>query len=264
MCDETASKSGCKKTSCGCGSHGHQTSSPDPRSILMMKFGAAARHECGCSGGRCPRHYLALTGFALAGFLLLHLIINSLALWPEKFQSAVDRNHSLGAWLPVLEVGLIFIPLVIHVTFGLRTLRREKLKFGVAKHHHGSHLRQWLQRVSAVILFAFILFHVITLHRWLGGRFNPHSAFDSASRAIWQFWRGLPTGHPVNLLVAEFYLLGIVAAAYHVGNGITTGAEVLGLTTTATAQKWLMRACLVLGLVLLLVGLAAWHALTPK
>jgi len=187
-----------------------------------MKFGAAAQHECSCSGGHCPRHYLALTGFALGAFLILHLVIHSLA------------------------------------------LRREKLKFGVAKHHHGSDLRQWLQRVSAVILLAFILFHVITLHRWLGGRFDPHSAFDSASRAIWQFWRDLPSGHPVNLLVAEFYVLGIFAAAYHVSNGIATGAQVLGLTAKSVAQKWLGRICLLLAPALLLVGLAAWHTFAPK
>jgi len=59
-------------------------------------------------------------------------------------------------------------------------------------------------------------------------------------------------------------LLGIVAAAYHVSNGIATGAEGLGLSTTATTQKWIVRACLVLGLGLLLAGLAAWHALAPK
>jgi succinate dehydrogenase / fumarate reductase cytochrome b subunit len=231
---------------------------------MAMKFGAAVKHECSCSGGRCPRHYLALTGFALGGFLLLHFTINALALWPTKFQAAVDHNHSLDAWLPILEVGLIFIPLAIHVAFGLRTLRREKLKFGAPKHHHGSALRNWLQRLSALILLAFISFHVVTLHRWLGGRFTPDSAFDSASRAIWQFWRNLPAGHPVNLLVAEFYVLGIVAAAYHVSNGIATGAEVLGLATRPSAQKWVIRGCLILGPLLLLIGLSAWHALAPK
>ena len=65
------------------------------------------------------------------------------------------------------------------------TLRREELKFGVEKHHHGSDLRQWLQRVTALIMLAFILFHVITLHRWFGGRFDPANAFSSASHAIW-------------------------------------------------------------------------------
>ena len=132
--------------------------------------------------------------FVAGGFLVLHLAINTLGLWPDTFQAAVNRNHALGPLLPVLEMGLIFLPVTIHAALGLRTLGREKLRYGVAKHHHGSELRQWLQRVTAVILLAFILFHVVTLHRWFGGRFDPHHAFSSASQAVWQFWRDVPAG----------------------------------------------------------------------
>jgi len=265
MCIEAAPKSGCKKSSCGCGGHGRQAEAgpqPDPRAILALKFEAA--HKCDCGGRTCPRHYLALTGFLLGGFLVLHLAINALGLWPDTFQSAVNRNHALGGLLPVLEVGLIFLPLTIHVAFGLRTLRREKLKFGVEKHHHGSDLRQWLQRVTALIMLAFILFHVVTMHRWFGGRFDPGRAFSSASNAIWQFWHGLPAGHPGNLLFAQVYLLGIVAAIYHLTNGIATGAEVLGIVSTPVAQERLWRACLIVAPVLLLAGLAAWYSFAVK
>jgi succinate dehydrogenase / fumarate reductase cytochrome b subunit len=229
-----------------------------------MKFGEEAGHQCGCGGGACPRHYLALTGFLLGGFLVLHLAINALGLWPAKFQAAVNRNHALGALLPVLEVGLIFLPLTIHVAFGLRTLRREKLKFGVEKHHHGSDLRQWLQRITAVIMLAFILFHVVTMHRWFGGRFDPANAFTSASHAIWQFWHGLPAGHPGNLLFAQFYLLGIVAAVYHLTNGVATGAEVLGWVKTPVTQERLWLVCVLTTPALLLAGLAAWYGFAVR
>jgi succinate dehydrogenase / fumarate reductase cytochrome b subunit len=267
MCVETSRKSGCQKSSCGCGGHGHRARAaapPDPRAILAMKFAEDAVDECGCSGGTCPRHYLALTGFALGAFLVLHLAVNALGLWPEKFQAAVNRNHALGAALPVLEVGLIFLPLTIHLAFGLRILRREKLKFGVGKHHHGSDLRQWLQRVTALILLTFIAFHVVTLHRWFGGRFDPHHAFSSASHAIWQFWHGQPAGSFPNLLFAQFYLLGIIAAVYHVANGLATGAEVLGLVRTEAAQDRLWKISIGASPALLLAGLAAWYAFAVR
>jgi len=267
MCVEAAPKSTGKKSSCSCGGHGRQADAVtrrDPRAILALKFGEAAEHKCSCGGGTCPRHYLALTGFLLGGFLVLHLAINALGLWPAKFQEAVNRNHALGGLLPALEIGLIFLPLTIHVAFGLRTLRREKLKYGVEKHHHGSDLRQWLQRVTAVIMLLFILFHVVTLHRWFGGRFDPQNAFSSASHAIWQFWHGLPAGHPGNLVFAQFYLLGIVAAVYHLTNGVATGAEVLGWVSTPAAQQRLWRTCLIVAPALLLTGLAAWYAFALK
>jgi len=263
MCVESSSKSGCGKGSCGCGGHGRAAAPPDPRAILAMKFDApAAAGSCGCHA--CPRHYLAFTGFCLAGFLVLHLAMNALALWPAKFQAAVSRNHSLGLLLPVLEAGLIFAPLAVHVAYGLRMLRRDKLKYGVEKHHHGSDLRNWLQRLTALILLAFILFHLAVLHRWLGGRFDPDNAFASASHAIWQFWSGLPAGHPGNLLFAEFYLLGLAAGVYHVANGLVTGAEVLGWVRTSAAQDRLWRISACAAPALFLAGLAAWYALALR
>jgi succinate dehydrogenase/fumarate reductase cytochrome b subunit len=231
-----------------------------------MKFGEAAEvQQCRCGGGgRCPRQYLALAGFALAGFWVLHLAVNLLGLWPAAFQAVVSRGHALGLALPVLEAGLIFIPLAVHVGLGLRTLAREKLTYGVPKHHQGSALRQWLQRVSAVVLLGFLGFHLLTMQRGLGGRFDAHHAFSSASGAIWQFWRELPAGHPGNVLVAQLYLIGLVAAAYHVGNGIATGAGVLGLTRTPAAERRLWVICRVAAPVLLLAGVVAWGAFAVR
>jgi succinate dehydrogenase/fumarate reductase cytochrome b subunit len=165
MCVEAAPKFGCKKSSCGCGGHGRHAAPPDPRVILASKFGEEAEQKCNCASGACPRRYLAITGFILVTFVVLHLAVNMLGLWPDRFQAAVNHIHGLGVALPILEIGLIFIPLTIHVALGLQTLHREKLKFGVEK-HHGSDLRQWLQRVTAVILLAFLAFHLATMNRW--------------------------------------------------------------------------------------------------
>jgi len=266
MSDRVSAKSGCRKTSCGCGGHGQAAAPPDPRAILALKFDGAQveEHKCQCGGKICPRHYLAITGFMLGGFLVLHLAINALSLWPDTFQAAVTRNHALGPLLPVLEIGLIFLPLTVHVALGLRTLGREQLKYGVEKHHHGSDLRQWLQRVTALMLVAFILFHVVTLHRWFGGRFDPHHAFSSASQAVWQFWQDVPAGRLGNLWFAQFYLLGLLAAVYHLTNGAATGAEVLGAVRTPEAKQRLGHACLIAAPALLLAGMVAWRALAVK
>jgi succinate dehydrogenase / fumarate reductase cytochrome b subunit len=236
---------------------------PDPRAILALKFDGTEmeEHQCQCGGKNCPRHYLAFTGLLLGGFLVLHLAINTLGLWPDVFQAAVNRNHALGPLLPALEIGLIFLPLTIHAALGLRTLGREKFRYGVAKHHHGSDLRQWLQRVTALIMLAFILFHVVTLHRWFGGRFDPHHAFSSAAQAVWQFWRDMPAGRMSNLWFAQFYLLGLLAAVYHLTNGVATGAEVLGWVRTPAARQRLGRACFIAAPALLLAGMVAWQAL---
>lgn len=249
-------------SSCGCGGHGRaKTLVLNPSTIRTIQFGEKAGRSCQCSGdGRCPRQYLAPTGYVLGGFLVFHLAVNTLALWPQKFQAIVNRLHSLGLVLPVLEMGLAAV-LAFHIAVGLRLLRRDQLKFITGDHFHGSPMRQWLQRVSAVILLAFLLFHVAVLHRWFGGRFDPHDAFASAGRGIWQFWRGLPAGNWANLLFAQFYLVGLLAAVFHVANGLATGAEVLGWVRTPAAQNQLWHFNLCLAPLVLLAGMTAWYAL---
>jgi hypothetical protein len=66
------------------------------------------------------------------------------------------------------------------------------------------------------------------------------------------------------LLFAQFYLLGIVAAVYHLTNGVATGAEVLGLVSTPVAQDRLWRICVVTAPALLLAGLVAWYAFAVR
>jgi succinate dehydrogenase / fumarate reductase cytochrome b subunit len=242
-----------------------------------LKFGEEAEHNGNCTGRTCPRHYLAATGLVLGAFLVLHLAINALGLWPEIFQAAVNRNHAFGALLPVFELGLVFLPLAIHVGLGLRTLRRDKLSLGLDKHHVGSEVRYWLQRMTAVILLVFLAFHLATMHRWgfhlvyqithwpalgryaAGGLFTPQHAFASVSEALWHFW-DKHAANPANWLILQLYLLGLTSAVFHLANGVATGAEVLGFVPTTAQNERLWRWCIGAGFILAAIGLTAWYA----
>lgn len=242
-----------------------------------MKLREEPAPVCACGGGVCPRRYLAATGLLFGAFVILHLAVNALGLWPSSFQTVVNRIHGLGAALPALEIGLVLAPLAIHVALGLRTLRREQLKFGVEKHHHGSDLRYWLQRVTAVILLVFLGFHLSTMHRWglhlvyrithwpalgrfaAGGLFEPQRALPSVSESVWHFWDA-HAANPANWLVVQLYLFGLAAAVYHLCNGAATGAEVLGFAAVPARKERLRRVCLGTGFVLAAVALAAWFA----
>lgn len=270
-------RDGCQ---CGGSCHSGHNSNLAPRDLLSLDFSKPGRENiCACGGNACPRYSLAITGFLLGAFLLLHLIVNALGLWPARFQAVVTLIHGLGAALPNLEIGLI-LTLVIHVMFGLRTLQREKLTLGVEKHHCGSDMRYWLQRVTAVILLVFLSFHLATMPRWglhlvyqvthwpaveryaVGGLFEPQRAFASVSDAQWHFWDE-HTANPANWLVVELYLLGIAAAVYHLANGVATGADVLGLVTTTKRKESFWRVCMGAGFVLAAIGLAGWYAFIP-
>ena len=270
-------RDGCQ---CGGSCHSRKLQSLSPRDLLSLDFSTPITEGgCGCGGHACPRHYVAITGFILGAFLLLHLTVSALGLWPARFQTVVNLIRGLGAALPVLEIGLV-LALAMHVTLGLRTLGREKLTMGVKKHHHGSDTRDWLQRVTAVILLVFMAFHLATMPRWglhfvyqithwpaLGhysaaGLFEPQRAFASVSEAVSLFWGGRAS-NPANLLIAEFYLLGIASAVYHLANGVATGAQVLGFVTGSAQKESLWRCCRVAGVVLAAIGMMAWYAFTP-
>jgi succinate dehydrogenase/fumarate reductase cytochrome b subunit len=213
----------------------------------------------------------------LGVFLVLHLAINALGLWPEIFQATVTRSQALGVLLPVIEVGLIFLPLAIHVALGLRTLRREKLRLGVDKDHLGSEVRYWLQRMTAVVLLVFLTFHLATMHRWgfhlvyqithwpalgryaAGGLFTPQRAFASVSEALWHFWDN-HAGNPANWLILQLYLLGLASGVYHLANGVATGAGVLGFVPATGQNELLWRRCIGAGFILAAIGLTAWYA----
>lgn len=266
---------------CGGSCHSGQLQTLAPRDLMAVGFAAPETvHDCTCHGHACPRRYIAVTGFILGAFLILHLGVNVLGLWPVRFQAAVNRIRGLGATLPVLEIGLIFVPLTMHIALGLRTLRREKLRLGVEKHHHGSDLRYWLQRVTAVILLVFLAFHLATMHRWgfhlvyqithwpelghytTGGLFEPQRASASVSDAQWHFWDE-HKANPANLLVVQLYLLGLASAVYHLANGVATGAEVLGFVATTGQKERLWRVCIGAGIILAAIGMAGWYAFAP-
>jgi len=264
---------------CQCGGSCHSGHNPNlaPPDLLPVDFSIPGKvRDCGCGGRACPRQYLAFTGFILGAFLFLHLAVNAIAIWPARYETVVNLVHGLRDAMPYFEICLV-LALAIHVTLGLRTLRRERLKLGVEKHRHGSDTRYWLQRVTAVILVVFLIFHLATMHRWgfhlvyqvthwpaleryaAGGLFEPQRAFASVSAAMSLFWDG-HAANPANSLIAELYLLGIASAVYHLANGVATGAEVLGFVTGSAQKEILWRCCMGAGVVLAAIGIMAWYA----
>ncbi len=257
---------------CGCGGHGHGT-----------KEGHGSSHEGGhsCSCGSCPRHYHSLAGIILGLYLIAHLTISFLGLWPDRYQSVLNAVHTHRLALVMAEIGFIFIPLAVHIGYGIRFLWREGFTLPNRKHHYGSAGRFFLQRVSAVILLLFIVFHVATMHpaglhqvyrftHWtalqryaIGGLFDPNLAYESTANGIRSFWNVQELGHPGNMVIVAFYLLAVLAAVYHLANGVATAAMVWDVTPdNSPAARRLWHVCLAGGAVLLVLGVGAWYAFT--
>jgi succinate dehydrogenase / fumarate reductase cytochrome b subunit len=115
--------------------------------------------------------------------------------------------------------------------------------------------RNWsyvLQRVSGLFLVAYITYHV-----W-STRFSPEIL--SGDRDMF----GLMHRHLQNPGILVFYILGVVSAAYHFGNGLFGFSIHWGIATGKQAQRHAARLAFAVFVVLSLVGVNSLLAFIGK
>jgi succinate dehydrogenase / fumarate reductase cytochrome b subunit len=192
-----------------------------------------------------------LSGIVPLGiFLLEHFYTNSKALTgPADFNNAVKDLQSIP-YILLVEIGGIFIPLIYHAVYGL-VITIEARPNNLAYPYP----RNWfylIQRITGVILFFFITFHVLNFRFGLIPGLNtisvahsPQMAFDIVSREF----RIIP--------IFIVYMIGISATVWHLANGIWLFMVDWGITIGERAQRLTGYACIAFGVVLLLVGINA-------
>jgi len=191
----------------------------------------------------------SLSGLIPVGaFLVVHLVTNASVLaGPGTFQSRVDLIHSLGPLLVPIEWAFIFLPMLFHATVGFAIIAGGLPN--VSSYPYVGNVRYTLQRATGMIAFAFIIWHVIQLH-WMGaplggGKFDPHHASSSAAVAL----------QPIG--VAILYAIGILAAVFHLANGLWTMGITWGLWTSPAAMQRANWVSIVVGVLLGAAGLGA-------
>jgi succinate dehydrogenase / fumarate reductase cytochrome b subunit len=195
-----------------------------------------------------------LTGIVPLGiFVLEHFYTNSKALTgAADFNNAVRDLQSIP-YILFVEIGGIFLPLLYHAIYGmfmLKEMRANNLAY--------PYPRNWfytIQRITGVILFFFILFHVLNFRFGLIPGLNeksvahfPNEAFQivAAEFALW----------PILLV----YTIGITATVWHLANGLWLFAVDWGIVIGERAQRLTGYACIGFGVFLLAVGLNAMIA----
>lgn len=206
------------------------------------------------------RRLHSLAGLVPVGvYVIVHLVTNSLIVNSvAAFQGAVYTIHSLGPALWIVEWTFIFIPLLFHGILGVY-LAYEGRPNGTS-YPFVSNWRYILQRVTGVLAFFFILWHVFHMHGWfhfhlwheyvsgpLGGAlFKPYNAGSTAAEAMQS-----------NLAIPAIYAIGVLATVFHLFNGIWTMGITWGAWATPAAQRKANWVCLVGGLLVGAVGLSA-------
>ncbi len=192
-----------------------------------------------------------LTGIMPLGFFLLeHFYTNSKALsGAADFNTAVKDLQSIP-YILLVEIGGIFIPLIYHAVYGMVITVEAR-----PNNLHYPYSRNWfytIQRVTGIILFFFITFHVLNFRFGLIPGLNtlsvanhPEESFQIVAREF----RIVP--------IFIVYVIGITATVWHLANGIWLFLVDWGITIGERAQKIAGYACLGFGIVLLAVGINA-------
>jgi len=183
-------------------------------------------------------------------FLLEHFYTNSKALTgAADFNNAVKDLQSIP-YILFVEICGIFIPLIYHAVYGLvitMEARPNNLNY--------PYPRNWfytIQRITGVILFFFITFHVLNFRFGMVPGLNtisvahsPQMAFDIVAREF----RMVP--------IFLIYMIGITATVWHLANGIWLFLVDWGIAIGERAQRLTGYACIGFGIFLLLVGINA-------
>ena len=158
-----------------------------------------------------------LSGIVPLGlFLLEHFYTNSKALsavtGQADFNNAVKDLQSIP-YILFIEIGGIFIPLIYHAVYGL-VITVEARPNNLAYPYP----RNWfylVQRITGVILFFFITFHVLNFRFGMVPGLNTISVADHPSQAF-----GIVAGEFKMHSIFIIYMIGITATVWHFANGI--------------------------------------------
>ncbi|HJQ68255.1 MAG TPA: succinate dehydrogenase cytochrome b558 subunit [Blastocatellia bacterium] len=209
------------------------------------------------------RHFLLrklhqLTGILPLGvFLIEHFYTNSKAMGSvaagksgeQLFNEAVADLQSIP-YIIFVEVLGIFIPLIYHGVYGLIITWEGRPNVG--SYDYGRNWMYFFQRVTGVILFVFITFHILNFRfgmvpglNEINLAHNPDKAFDIVSGEFRIWW------------VMFIYIIGIVSTTFHFANGLWLFLVDWGVTIGQRAQRLSGYLCAAIGVALTVVGINA-------
>nr|WP_242549618.1 succinate dehydrogenase cytochrome b558 subunit [Alicyclobacillus mali (ex Roth et al. 2021)] len=185
------------------------------------------------------RRLHTLSGVIPVGlFLLEHLFTNATALGgAAAFNEAVQAIQSLPL-LHVIEFVFIFLPITYHGVFGLYVAFVSG--YNANRYSFSRNVMFVLQRVTGIITFVFIIFHLWTT------RFSGNApSFDMVHELV------------TDNAYFAFMIVGVIAATFHFSNGLWSFAIHWGITVGRRAQRITAWVTMIIFVVLAAVGVAS-------
>lgn len=178
----------------------------------------------------------------IGAFLLEHMFTNSFII---KGAEAYNEKIAFLQGLPyvvILEIGLIGLPILFHALYGFYIMFTGKNN--LSSYPYTANKLYVLQRVTGLIAFVYILYHVYET-RIVNALYGTEVSYERMAQIM----------HDPKALV--FYLVGLAAVMFHFANGLWGFFISWGLTVGPRAQKISGLICASVGLILFAAGAAS-------
>ena len=187
------------------------------------------------------RRLHSLSGIVpVGGFLAFHLYENSAALKGPEAYNRMTRTLQEVPFAVAAEILIIALPLFFHGIYGFFVTGTAKAN--VISNPYLRNVLYFGQRVTGVIVFAFILFHYWTTRLV---QLHDHESLDlfrQVQAAVANPW------------IYAFYVVGILSATWHLANGIWSFSIVWGITVGPRSQRRMMYVSAAVFVVLSVIG----------
>ncbi|HVB34707.1 MAG TPA: succinate dehydrogenase [Patescibacteria group bacterium] len=180
----------------------------------------------------------SLTGIVPIGaFLVEHFWSNSYALVSVNLYNKTSYDLQTIPWRVPVEALFIWIPILYHGFYGIYIWSKGKSNAG--RYAYGANWMYVLQRWTGLVAFVFIGWHVYIERFMTQGRSTYMDVAATLS----------------NPLYLSFYIVGILAASFHFGNGLWQFSNKWGLVVGRKAQRKAAWVAGTIGVLFAVVGL---------
>jgi succinate dehydrogenase / fumarate reductase cytochrome b subunit len=182
---------------------------------------------------------MALTGFFLISFLILHVGLNSCIFYDLPFFDPNDNGsmfnraaHFMGASFVIrlMEI-FLFLGFIIHIIQGyVVEVKNRKLRGTSYERALGNRGSKWYSRSMAILgtlIFLFLIMHVS--HFWVPSRIthtlDPVTYGNVETHNL--FFKMYETFQ--NPIIVVLYVIGVISLAYHLFHGFHSAFRTMGV-----------------------------------
>lgn len=176
------------------------------------------------------KQLVAVSGLAMVFFLVAHLLGNLLVFsGPEALNSYAEKLHSLGPLLWVARIGLLgmfFLHFTLIAVLAIQNKRARAQAYSVPLHKTTRSFFTKSMRVSGVIVFAYIVIHLLDF------TFTPHTIDNSMIDGEFYGLYGHLYNYFLNPIRSVFYILAMVSIGMHLIHGVQSVVQTFGFNHT--------------------------------